>query len=500
MTEVSALPNAGALTGAEYLALLQAGGAVKIPLSRILTRTTGGGSIITGVASSEGLPRDDAGLAIVAPSGSHGLILFKQPNGADEWAIVGFHPDSTGAYRQTGTDFRALQGGVNSVGSFRPYMAQHGESYRGDYTPLITYMDNAVEVCCGPTGGTPFNAGYTNADWFHNFQFSWLQGGAVLGVHSQSLQSQYILQANGFGHFGTVDATTKVSTKGVSIGWSAGSTAGLVQAMDTSAGTLEQLNLTGSTIVLGGGHILPDTDNARNLGSGSKRIKELFCANPAINTSDANLKLVREEPPTDAERAWAAAIAKLAAAYRWRDSAAEKGDAARLHFGAIAQEVEAAGIAAGIADPFAYAFLCNDPVMETVSMKLPVDRQKTRRIKVAGDTIEIIDGKPVLVAGPQWREEPVWRQEPVFDADGKPVMVATPPVKHETGLFDAQGNPAIFYAQGPEVQRTHPVPDIETVMVEQDVEQQARDPEGNLRWQMGLRYVELDWFLRWAGQ
>jgi hypothetical protein len=104
------------------------------------------------------------------------------------------------------------------------------------------------------------------------------------------------------------------------------------------------------------GHFEPLTDNTYNIGSISMRVKELFCANGTINTSDESLKEQIEGVDEALFRAWSKV---KYCQYKWKDSVAEKGDGARWHFGLIAQRVKEAFESEGL-DPFAYGILCYD--------------------------------------------------------------------------------------------------------------------------------------------
>ena len=106
-----------------------------------------------------------------------------------------------------------------------------------------------------------------------------------------------------------------------------------------------------------------NTDNAMNLGIGSLRWNTLFASNGTINTSDANEKQ-QIAALTDAEMTAAKAISQLFKTFKWNDSVAEKGDAARTHTGVIAQDVQAAMSAAGL-NAANYAFWCSDTWWET---------------------------------------------------------------------------------------------------------------------------------------
>ncbi len=88
-------------------------------------------------------------------------------------------------------------------------------------------------------------------------------------------------------------------------------------------------------------------DNVVDLGSSSVRFDDIYATNGTIQTSDGNLKQDIEEL-SDAEKRVALAAKGLLRKFRWIDSVAEKGDNARIHFGIIAQDLEAAFTAGGL--------------------------------------------------------------------------------------------------------------------------------------------------------
>ena len=99
-------------------------------------------------------------------------------------------------------------------------------------------------------------------------------------------------------------------------------------------------------------------DNYLSCGSASYRYTIVYATTGTINTSDANQK----EQIVDldaAELRVATAIKSMIKKFKWKDAVAKKGDAARLHVGVIAQEVEAAFIAEGL-EPAKYALFCED--------------------------------------------------------------------------------------------------------------------------------------------
>ena len=113
-----------------------------------------------------------------------------------------------------------------------------------------------------------------------------------------------------------------------------------------------------------GGAILPADanggakDNAVNLGSASARMEILFAGTGTINTSDRNEKQ-DIETLSDAEQRVAVACKGLLRKFRWIDSVETKGDDARIHFGIIAQDLQAAFTAEGL-DAARYAMFCSD--------------------------------------------------------------------------------------------------------------------------------------------
>ena len=99
-------------------------------------------------------------------------------------------------------------------------------------------------------------------------------------------------------------------------------------------------------------------DDAINLGSSSNRFDTIFAKSSTINTSDRDEKQDIEEL-SDAEKRVAVAAKGLLRKYRWKSSVAEKGDDARIHFGIIAQDLEAAFKAEGL-DAARYGMWCSD--------------------------------------------------------------------------------------------------------------------------------------------
>ena len=88
-------------------------------------------------------------------------------------------------------------------------------------------------------------------------------------------------------------------------------------------------------------------DNAIDLGASTVRFDDIYATNGTIQTSDRNEKQDIAEL-SDAEQRVAVAAKGLLRKFRWKDSVAEKGDDARIHFGIIAQDLQAAFEAEGL--------------------------------------------------------------------------------------------------------------------------------------------------------
>ena len=88
-------------------------------------------------------------------------------------------------------------------------------------------------------------------------------------------------------------------------------------------------------------------DNSKDLGSSSVRWDDVYATNGTIQTSDRNEKQDIAEL-SEAEQRVAVACKGLLRKFRWKDSVAEKGDDARIHFGIIAQDLQAAFEAEGL--------------------------------------------------------------------------------------------------------------------------------------------------------
>jgi hypothetical protein len=114
----------------------------------------------------------------------------------------------------------------------------------------------------------------------------------------------------------------------------------------------------------------PVVDNSLNFGLASFRWKAVYAVNGTIQTSDQNQKQDIAELD-EAEKRVAIRIKSLIKKYRFKDSVIEKGDAARIHVGAIAQEVQSAFVAEGL-DATRYGVFCSDTWYEVDGKPSPI--------------------------------------------------------------------------------------------------------------------------------
>ena len=138
----------------------------------------------------------------------------------------------------------------------------------------------------------------------------------------------------------------------------------------------------------------PVTDNSMPLGLGGNRWSVVYSATALINTSDANQKTDIAELD-DAEKRVAIRLKSLIKKFRYKDAVEIKGDKARIHVGAIAQEVAAAFVSEGL-DAARYGVFCSDTFRTFNGQTVITDKDNFYVEKVAklnGETIQIVPGE-----------------------------------------------------------------------------------------------------------
>ena len=125
------------------------------------------------------------------------------------------------------------------------------------------------------------------------------------------------------------------------------------------------INITSSQVV-SSGPVLPSTDNSITLGAAANRWSVVYAGAGTINTSDERAK-EQIESLSDAETLVAITLKGMIKKFKFKDAVAEKGDAARIHVGVVAQEVAQVFIDNGL-NPNDYALFCYDEWDETLEV------------------------------------------------------------------------------------------------------------------------------------
>lgn len=215
-------------------------------------------------------------------------------------------------------------------------------------------------------------------------------GGALSGATTGAFSNQVTGRALDI--TGTQNSYT--SAGGVAIQYSGSGTGVLRAYANVAGGGTAQLNINaGATLSaqFTASAVLPGADNARTCGNVSWRWSEVYATNATINTSDAREKQ-QVRALSDAERRVAVRCKALVRAYKWNDAVATKGDGARLHFGVLAQDVQAAFAAEGL-QAEAYALFCYDEWDDEFLEHEAV----TEEVPAVYSSILGEDGRPVLV-------------------------------------------------------------------------------------------------------
>ena len=141
--------------------------------------------------------------------------------------------------------------------------------------------------------------------------------------------------------------------------WTFGSNTGATFTNIVSGSTGVYLVPNGtSTVYCTTANFQPVVDSGVYLGGPSNRWDTVYAATGTINTSDARNKQ-DVNVLNDAERRVATALRKSIRKYRFKDAVREKGAAARIHVGVIAQDVMEIFKSEGL-DASQYGILCHD--------------------------------------------------------------------------------------------------------------------------------------------
>lgn len=153
-----------------------------------------------------------------------------------------------------------------------------------------------------------------------------------------------------------------------------------------------------ATVALNGNAVAsgfyPNSDGTLNLGLGGNRWATVFAATGTINTSDSNEKTEISDLD-EAERRVAVRLKSLIKKFKLKDSVAAKGSDARIHVGAIAQEVAAAFVAEGL-EPNRYGVFCSDTFRTYNGVQVQVDKDNNyvkTHVELNGERIDVPAGE-----------------------------------------------------------------------------------------------------------
>jgi hypothetical protein len=197
-------------------------------------------------------------------------------------------------------------------------------------------IDSSGNLLVGTTDTTPYN---NNAGTSADNSFAWRTSGLV----TAAAYNTTVLNLNRTSTDGNIVEFRKDGTTVGSIGSRSGVVSYIVLDPRSS----------GAGITSGGPYIYPTNntgvlnDGVVNLGHATARFDDIYATNGTIQTSDRNEKQDIEEL-SEAEQRVAVACKGLMRKFRWKDSVEEKGDDARIHFGIMAQDLQAAFEAEGL--------------------------------------------------------------------------------------------------------------------------------------------------------
>lgn len=258
-------------------------------------------------------------------------------------------------------------GAKDSLPTNDPDKVIKGSEFTTEFTAIQSAFSQAAPTASPTFTGT---ATFASVD---------VNGGAIdnttIGATTPAAATFSALTANTGGFASTFNRTSlgltvNVQFNGVSIG-------GITSAA-SGGGNYPVFHSTSFGVLFAPAGMFPTngvgvlTDNVYDIAGPSFRFNDAYVANGVTKTSDANEKQDIAELDA-AERRVAVACKGLLRKYRWKNMVAEKGDAARIHFGIVAQDLEAAFAAEGL-DAGRYGMFMSDAWIDETT-----GEQRTRK-------------------------------------------------------------------------------------------------------------------------
>lgn len=211
-----------------------------------------------------------------------------------------------------------------------------------------------------PLGFVETGRTYTNTTLANNLPMTWAPGVSLTAPYQLPpfLRAGGISQGNGtliLGRSGADSSDGKIANDGAyGLTFTAPGSGGTVDFLWQDAAATGILRFRSYTTP----GFYPVADNTYPCGQVANRWSVVYAGTGAINTSDGREKQ-QVQSISDKEKIVANKLKKSLVKYKFNDAVREKGDAARIHFGIIAQDVKQAFEDEGLVAED-YAMLCYD--------------------------------------------------------------------------------------------------------------------------------------------